>query len=79
MKFINWLQVESLEISTGKTKPSEITVLGYFKLVTKNFNTNAKQTILIGDNSYGIDKTVSVDVGSGIICGFTGRSGDWSK
>ena len=76
---INWLQVESLEISAGKLKPSKITVLGYFKLVTKNFNTNAKQTILVGDNSYGMDNKVSVDVGSGIICGFTGRSGDWSK
>jgi len=49
------------------------TSLGNFKLTTKNTRTGASQSVSIGD---GAGIFISVDVGSGIICGMKGRHGN---
>ena len=52
------------------------TSLGNFKLTTKNTRTGLLQSVEVGDTK-GTFK--SVDVGSGMICGMTGRAENLGK
>jgi len=60
----------------GKSAPD---VLAYFKLVTYNANTKLSQTIEIGSAAKQSGATTSINIGSGIICGFTGSFGTYGK
>ena len=65
-------QLTSFEMT--QTENSGVaTTLGNFKLNTTNTRTGASQYFSIGD---GAGIFISVDVGSGMICGMKGRHGD---
>lgn len=63
------MQVTSLSLSSGDVEFYAGKVLTYFKMDLINKNTQVKQSLEIGTPGNFI---VNVNVGSGMICGFTG-------
>ena len=74
------LQIHSSQLSSFEMTSTDAsgvaTSLGNFKLTTKNTRTGLLQSVEVGDTK-GTFK--SVDVGSGMICGMTGRAGNLGK
>ena len=70
-------QVTSLDMASGPMGNLKPDVLAYFRLVTYNANTKLSQTIEIGSAAKHA-ATTSMNVGSGIICGFTGYFGTYA-
>jgi len=69
-------QLSSFEM-TSTDASGVATSLGNFKLTTKNTRTGkSQQSVEVGDTK-GTFK--SIDVGSGMICGMTGRAGNLGK